>query len=68
MQQLLQKLGWKKKDFAAHVGVSPETVSRWGDDPPTIYRLYLESVQSHWDSVNDMEREIKRIKSIIGTP
>jgi len=42
MLEILARLGWSRKYFAERIGVSPDTVSRWKDDPPQLVMLYLE--------------------------
>lgn len=37
----LLHLNLSKAGFARQIGVSPDTVSRWGDDPPKVVRLYI---------------------------
>ena len=34
-------LNLSKAEFARQIGVTPDTVSRWGDDPPKLVRLYI---------------------------
>lgn len=38
----LKYLKLKKKDLAERIDISPETISRWGDCPPTVVNLYLD--------------------------
>jgi len=40
--EFLEEFGYSKAEFARLIGVSPETVSRWGEEPPRVVMLYLE--------------------------
>ena len=46
---LLSESGMKKKELAEYLGLEPETVTRWGDDPPhyaiVVLTLYIENRQ-----------------------
>ena len=34
-------LNLSKAEFARQIGVSPDTVSRWGSEPPKVVKLYI---------------------------
>jgi len=38
----LEEFGFTKAEFARLIGVSPETVVRWKEEPPRVVILYLE--------------------------
>jgi len=38
----LEEFGFTKAEFARLIGVRPETVVRWKEEPPKVVILYLE--------------------------
>ncbi|WP_430430207.1 helix-turn-helix domain-containing protein [Oceanicaulis sp.] len=51
MMDALKELGWSKADLGRKLGKSPDSVSRWGDNPPRYVMAYIE-----------LALELKRIK------
>ena len=43
LSEALNTLNMKRIDLARELGVSPETVSRWGEFPPKYVRAYLDA-------------------------
>ena len=58
----LAHFGWSQAQFARRIGVTPETVSRWGGEAPTSVMLYLGElhqreldIKAHRQLLDDME-------------
>jgi len=56
----LEEFGFTKAEFARLIGVSPETVVRWKEEPPKVVILYLEELRASkelLEAIRDLLRE-----------
>lgn len=45
LERFLKQLGWRKKDLADRLGVTPQGVTKWGKDGlPDYARVYLKEM------------------------
>jgi len=56
----LEEFGFTKAEFARLIGVSPETVGRWKEEPPKVVILYLEELRASrelLEAIRDLLRD-----------
>lgn len=57
--ELLGFHGLLKRDLAKEIGVTPETVSRWKDEPPELVMMWLREKKQ----TQLLERELRRVRA-----
>jgi len=56
----LEEFGFTKAEFARLIGVSPETVVRWKEEPPRVVMMLLEERRASrelLEAIRDLLRE-----------